>query len=101
MQLPQGNGRKPVHEVLPRGIIPLEYAPMVITWRETLSYIKRIGVKPGDKVVMIGGEGTQYTVAGTPYYMRWLDQWHVWLKELRDHCNVDKLRKAEEDGTDG
>nr|DAK58243.1 MAG TPA: hypothetical protein [Caudoviricetes sp.] len=50
---------------------------------------------------MIGGEGTQYTVAGTPYYMRWLDQWHVWLKELRDHCNVDKLRKVEEDGTDG
>ena len=30
-------------------------------------------LKPGDKVVMIGGEGTQYTVAGTPYYMRWLD----------------------------
>ena len=58
-------------------------------------------LKPGDKVVMIGGEGTQYTVAGTPYYMRWLDQWHVWLKELRDHCNVDKLRKVEEDGTDG
>ena len=30
--------------------------------------------------------------------MRWLDQWHVWLKELSDHCNVDKLRKVEEDG---
>ena len=37
-------------------------------------------LKPGDKVVMIGGDGTQYTVAGTPYYMRWLDQWQVWLK---------------------
>ena len=58
-------------------------------------------LKRGDKVVLIGGDGTQYTVAGKTYYMRWLDQWHVWLKELSDHCNVDKLRKVEEDGTDG
>ena len=58
-------------------------------------------LKRGDKVVLIDGDGTQYTVAGDPYYMRWLGQWHVWLKELSDHCNVDKLSKVEEAGTDG
>ena len=52
-----------INEVLPRGIIPLEYAPMVITWRETLSYIKRIGVKPGDKVVVSGSGANGISLA--------------------------------------
>lgn len=58
-------------------------------------------LKPGDKVVLIDGDGTQYTVAGKPYYMRWLDQWHVWIKELDDHYNVDRLRKVKGAETDG
>lgn len=29
-------------------------APMIITWRETLSYIRRIGVRAGQRVIVIG-----------------------------------------------
>lgn len=53
-------------------------------------------LKPGDKVVMIGGDGTQYTVAGEPYYMQWLDAWYVWIKELEDKVAVNRLRKVSE-----
>lgn len=29
-------------------------APMIVTWRETLSYIRRVGVKAGSRVLLIG-----------------------------------------------
>jgi len=42
-------------------IIPADFDPractMMTTWRETLSYITRMGVKEGDKVLIIGSGG--------------------------------------------
>lgn len=35
-----------------------ETAPMLITWRETHSFITRMGVKPGMRVMVIGSGGT-------------------------------------------
>ncbi len=29
-------------------------APMIITWRETLSYLRRLGVKAGDRILLLG-----------------------------------------------
>lgn len=58
-------------------------------------------LKPGDKVILRGGDGTQYTVAGRPYYLCWRDCMAVWIGEMDDYYPVDKLRKVEEVETDG
>lgn len=58
-------------------------------------------LKPGDKVIKIDGDGTQYTVTSRPYYLRWRDCVVVGLREIEDYYPVDKLRKVEEVGTDG
>lgn len=42
-----------VNQVLPEGFDPRE-SVMVITWRETLSYITRIAVRPASAVLVIG-----------------------------------------------
>jgi L-iditol 2-dehydrogenase len=48
-------------------IIPSDFNPagatLIITWRETLSYLTRLGVTPGDKVLIIGsgGNGLSFT----------------------------------------
>lgn len=42
-----------VQQVIPAGIDD-KTGPMMITWRETLSYIQRIGVKAGDRVLITG-----------------------------------------------
>ncbi len=43
-------------------VIPATYDPaastMIITWRETLSYVRRLGVGKGSRVVVIGSGGT-------------------------------------------
>lgn len=52
-----------INQVIPRGIISPEFAPMIITWRETLSYIKRIGVFPGSKVFISGSGGNGISLA--------------------------------------
>ena len=59
--------------------IPDEVAPMLITWRETHSFITRMGIKPGMRVLIIGTggnglaftehtvwEGGEATVVGSP-----------------------------------
>lgn len=38
-------------------------APMIITWRETLSYVHRVGVKPGDRIIVIGSGANALSVA--------------------------------------
>lgn len=38
-------------------------APMIITWRETLSYIRRLGVCPGDRVIVIGSGANALSLA--------------------------------------
>ena len=41
------------HQLVPTGIDPAS-ATMIITWRETLSYITRMGVQDGAKILVIG-----------------------------------------------
>ncbi|MCX7027153.1 MAG: zinc-binding dehydrogenase [Spirochaetes bacterium] len=42
-----------VQKVIPDSVSEKD-APMMITWRETLSYANRVGVKPGDKILIAG-----------------------------------------------
>jgi 2-desacetyl-2-hydroxyethyl bacteriochlorophyllide A dehydrogenase len=45
-----------INEVIPPAIAP-EAAPMIITWRETLSYITRMGIAAGRSVLVLGSGG--------------------------------------------
>ncbi len=45
-----------VNQVIPMGIDPID-APMIITWRETLSYLRRMGFIPGASVLIAGSGG--------------------------------------------
>jgi len=45
-----------VQRVLPSDVPP-EVGPLFITWRETFSYLKRMGVSPGRSVLIIGNGG--------------------------------------------
>lgn len=45
-----------VNQILPTGI-DAAAATMIITWRETLSYLTRMGVSQGDSVLVIGSGG--------------------------------------------
>jgi L-iditol 2-dehydrogenase/alcohol dehydrogenase len=45
-----------VQQVVPEDISPAE-ATMMITWRETWSYIRRLGVKAGSRVLVLGSGG--------------------------------------------
>lgn len=51
-----------IHKVLPAGVDPAG-ATMVITWRETLSFLRRIGVAPGAAVLVIGSGGNGLSFA--------------------------------------
>ena len=52
-----------INKVIPKGIIPIEYAPMIITWRETLSFIKRFGVKKGARILVSGSGANGISLA--------------------------------------
>ena len=43
-----------INKVMPKDIISPELAPMVITWRETLSFVHRFGVYEGANVLISG-----------------------------------------------
>lgn len=43
-----------VNQVIPEGIISPVDATMIITWRENLSWVNRLGVKKGDLVLVTG-----------------------------------------------
>jgi threonine dehydrogenase-like Zn-dependent dehydrogenase len=45
-----------IHQIVPASIDPAG-APMIITWRETLSYLTRAGARPGDHLLIIGSGG--------------------------------------------
>lgn len=51
-----------IHQVLPSDIDPAE-ATMIITWRETLSFIRRIGVEAGQSVLILGSGGNGLSFA--------------------------------------
>ena len=38
-------------------------ATMMITWRETHSYISRLGVKPGSRLLILGSGGNGFSFA--------------------------------------
>ncbi|MHB9071413.1 MAG: zinc-binding dehydrogenase [Sedimentisphaerales bacterium] len=52
-----------VNQIVPPDIDPAD-ATMFITWRETLSYLKRMGVSAGSRVLIIGsgGDGLAFAV---------------------------------------
>ncbi len=45
-----------INQVVPAGIDP-RGATMIITWRETYSYLTRLGMRPGARVLVIGSGG--------------------------------------------
>jgi D-arabinose 1-dehydrogenase-like Zn-dependent alcohol dehydrogenase len=45
-----------IHQVLPADI-DLAGAPMIITWRETFSFINRIGISSGQSILVLGSGG--------------------------------------------
>ena len=51
-----------VNQIIPDGIDE-KTAPMLITWRETFSYVKRLGVQRGDKILMIGSGANALSLA--------------------------------------
>jgi L-iditol 2-dehydrogenase len=57
-----------VNQVLPPDIDPAE-ATMVITWRETLSYLSRIGICPGADLLVIGSGGNGLAFAAHAAHM--------------------------------
>lgn len=52
-----------VNQVIPEGIIDPIDATMIITWRENLSWINRMGVKAGEKVLVVGSGGNGMSIA--------------------------------------
>jgi 2-desacetyl-2-hydroxyethyl bacteriochlorophyllide A dehydrogenase len=51
-----------IHQAIPETIDPAE-ATMIITWRETFSFINRIGVESGDAVLVLGSGGNGLSFA--------------------------------------
>lgn len=51
-----------IHQVVPEFIDPRE-ATMFITLRETLSYIQRLGAKPGDNILIVGSGANAFAFA--------------------------------------
>lgn len=54
--------RNRVNQIIPPEI-NVKHAPMIITWRETLSYIKRIGIQSGQNVIIIGSGANALALA--------------------------------------
>ncbi len=52
-----------VNQVIPEGIISPMDATMIITWRENLSWVNRMGVKPGERVIVVGSGGNGMSIA--------------------------------------
>jgi len=57
-----------IHQPLPAGIDPAG-ATMIITWRETLSYITRLGFKPGMSLLVVGSGGNGLSFAAHAVHM--------------------------------
>ena len=51
-----------IHQVIPPDIEPA-IGPLFITWRETLSYIHRLGIRFGGRVLIIGSGGNGFAFA--------------------------------------
>ncbi len=51
-----------VNQIIPPDV-PLEECAMLTTWRETLSFIRRMGVGPGSRVLVVGSGGNGLSFA--------------------------------------
>lgn len=102
-----------VQKVVPDDI-PVKAAPMMITWRETLSYMTRVGVKAGDRVVIVGSganalafvchcvyAGAHVAVLGGPMRAEKIVQAGAELSlNYHDNEAVGKLKETFPDGVD-
>jgi threonine dehydrogenase-like Zn-dependent dehydrogenase len=52
-----------INQVIPEGIIDPLDATMIITWRENLSWVNRIGVKSGETALVIGSGANGISIA--------------------------------------
>ena len=52
-----------VNQVIPAGVIDPMDATMIITWRENLSWINRMGVSQGDRVLVVGSGANGMSIA--------------------------------------
>ena len=52
-----------VNQVIPEGLIDPLDATMIITWRETLSYVTRMGIGKGAKVLVSGSGANGFSIA--------------------------------------
>lgn len=52
-----------VNQVIPEGVISPEDAVMIITWRENMSWINRMGVAEGEKVLVAGSGANGISIA--------------------------------------
>lgn len=107
------NGHR-VNQIIPPGVEPRE-ATMIITWRETLSYLRRSGFRPGMRLLVLGsgGNGLAYaahasrlgakTVVMTGSQARSRLAAAVGAEELfdyRDEDLVERIRERYPDGFD-
>lgn len=59
---PEQWNRNRVNQIIPPEI-ETKQAPMIITWRETFSYIRRLGIQPGQNVLVIGSGANALALA--------------------------------------
>ncbi len=103
-----------INQTLPAGADPAA-GTMMITWRETHSYISRLGVKPGSRLLILGSGGNGFSFAvlaralgvgsvamlGNP---RWADlaarAGVATFADYRDPAAIETLRRAAPDGFD-
>jgi threonine dehydrogenase-like Zn-dependent dehydrogenase len=55
-------GRYRVNWRIPEGLIEPEDATMIITWRETFSYAKRLGIRKGSRVLVSGSGANGFSI---------------------------------------
>ena len=75
-------------QIVPPDVEPA-MATMLITWRETLSYVKRMGVSHGATVLLMGSGGVGLSFCGTLYasgVSDHCDDWQFGTRETRPSC---------------
>jgi D-arabinose 1-dehydrogenase-like Zn-dependent alcohol dehydrogenase len=104
-----------INQILPRGTDPTA-ATMMITWRETHSYISRLALEPGSSLLILGSGGNGFSFAvlaralgvgvvamvGNP---RWADlaarAGVTAFADYRDPAALEELRRVAPDGFGG
>jgi 2-desacetyl-2-hydroxyethyl bacteriochlorophyllide A dehydrogenase len=74
-----------VNQIIPDDIKPIA-APMIITWRETLSYIRRMGVSKNKRLLILGSGANGIAFAAHAHY--------IGLSEITMVGNLDRRDAA-------